>query len=180
LIMFFSKSLLRHPEARSSLDDMVPGTGFKKFIPDPHHTEGKDALVGHDEIKRHIITTGQNYYALLKHRRDNKITNVAISRIEQFAPFPFDDVKEAIDSYPNSDICFSQEEPMNGGWYGFVQPRLRTVCRHSEHHKDSLTLLASRPPYSSVATGNKSAHKRELEELLAASFNLSKKASDAA
>ncbi|UZJ53436.1 hypothetical protein CBS101457_002756 [Exobasidium rhododendri] len=180
LIMFFSKSLLRHPEARSSLDDMLPGTAFKKFIPDPHHSEGKDALVPHDQIKRHIITTGQNYYALMKYRRDNKIDNVAISRIEQFAPFPFDDIKAAIDSYPNSDICFSQEEPLNGGWFGFVQPRLRTVCRNSEHHKDSLTLLASRPPYSSVATGNKQAHKRELDELLSDSFNLDKKASDAA
>ena len=180
LIMFFSKSLLRHPEARSSLEDMVPGTGFQRVIPDPHHTEGKDALVPAEEIKRHIITTGQNYFALLKHRRDNNINNVAISRIEQFAPFPFDDIRKALDSYPNSDICFSQEEPLNGGWFGFVQPRLRTVCRHSEHHKESLALLASRPPYSSVATGSKSAHKRELDDLLRDSFDLDRRASDGA
>lgn len=180
LIVFFSKSLLRHPEARSSIEEMVPGTGFRRFIADPHHSEGDDALVAPEEIKRHIITTGQHYYALLKHRRDNKINNIAISRIEQFAPFPFEEIRSALDKYPNSDVCFSQEEPLNGGWFGFVQPRLRTVCRHSEHHKDSLALLASRPPYASVATGSKVAHKRELEEILNASFDLERKASDGA
>lgn len=180
LVIFFSKSLLRHPEARSSLEEMVPGTGFRRFIPEPHATEGQDALVEPDQIKRHIMVTGQNYFALLKWRRDHKINNVAISRIEQIAPFPFDDVREAIDKYPNSDLCFSQEEPLNGGFFGFVQPRLRTVCRHSEHHKESLTLLASRPPYSSVATGSKSAHNRELEDLLKTSFDLDIKASDGA
>ncbi|MCO5590270.1 hypothetical protein L7F22_044239 [Adiantum nelumboides] len=180
LIVFFSKSLLRHPEARSSIDEMVPGTGFRRFIADPHHSEGNDALVAPEEIKRHIITTGQHYFALLKHRRENKINNIAISRIEQFAPFPFQEVREALDKYPNSDVCFSQEEPLNGGWFGFVQPRLRTVCRHSEHHKDSLALLASRPPYASVATGSKVAHKRELEEILNTSFDLDRKASDGA
>ncbi|MCO5554316.1 hypothetical protein L7F22_007845 [Adiantum nelumboides] len=100
LIHFFSKSLLRHPEARSTLKDMEPGSGFIRFIPEPHHTEGQDALVPPEEIKRHIICTGQHYYALLKHRRENKIDNVAISRMEQIAPFPFDDVRKAIDTYP--------------------------------------------------------------------------------
>lgn len=180
LIVFFSKSLLRHPEARSSIEEMVPGTGFRRFIAEPHHSEGDDALVAPEEIKRHIIATGQHYFALLKHRRENKINNIAISRIEQFAPFPFEEIREALDKYPNSDICFSQEEPLNGGWFGFVQPRLRTVCRHSEHHKDSLALLASRPPYASVATGSKVAHKREMEEILATSFDLERKASDGA
>lgn len=53
----------------------------------------------------------------------------------------------------------------------------RTVCRHSEHHRDSLAVLASRPPYASVATGNKHAHVRELEELLRDSFDISLHAS---
>lgn len=56
----------------------------------------------------------------------------------------------------------------------------RTTARHSKHHRDSLALLASRPPYASVATGSKAAHKRELEEVLAASFDLDRKASDGA
>lgn len=102
LIVFFSKSLLRHPEARSTLEDFTTGSEFKRTIPEPHHTEGKDALVEADEIKRHIFVTGQHYFALLKYRRDNEIKNVAITRMEQIAPFDFDGIREAMDKYPNS------------------------------------------------------------------------------
>lgn len=178
LIFFFSKSLLRHPEARSTLEDFLPGTGFKRIIPEPHVSEGQDALAPPEEIKRHILCTGQVYFALLKHRRDNDIKDVAITRLEQVSPFSFYEIRDAIDKYPNSDILWAQEEPQNGGFWGYVQPRLRTVCRHSESHKDSLVTLASRPPYSSVATGNKQAHVRELKELLQDSFDMDRKASD--
>lgn len=71
LISFFSKSLLRHPEARSTLEEMLPGSGFQRYIPEAHPQEGDDGLVAPDQIKRHIITCGQTYFALIKHRRDN-------------------------------------------------------------------------------------------------------------
>lgn len=47
LISFFSKSLLRHPEARSKLADMLPGTGFQRYLPEVHleSTTEKDGLV---------------------------------------------------------------------------------------------------------------------------------------
>lgn len=108
--MFFSKSLLRHPEARSRLDEMLPGTGFQRFLPDPHHSEGQDELVPDDEIKRHILTSGQTYFALLNHRRENGIKDVAISRIEQISPFPYDMITPALDKYKNASILFCQEE----------------------------------------------------------------------
>lgn len=76
-----SKSLLRHPEARSTLDEMLPGTGFRRYIPDTGEDIDKP-----EDIKRIILCTGQVYYALTKYRRDNNIKNVAISRIEQIAP----------------------------------------------------------------------------------------------
>ncbi len=180
LISFFSKSLLRHPEARSKLEDFLPGSGgFKKYIPEPHATEGKDELAPAEEIKRHIICSGQVYFALLKERREKGIKDVAISRLEQISPFPYDVITPHLDQYKNADLMWVQEEPLNNGAWGYVQPRLRTACRHTEHHKQRLTVLASRPPSSSVATGNKKAHQQEVENLLRDAFDLKLRASSA-
>lgn len=178
LISFFSKSLLRHPEARSKLEDMLPGTGFQRYIPETHASEGKDELVPADEIKRHIITCGQTYFALLNYRREHGIKDVAISRLEQMSPLPYDLITPHLDKYPNADLCYAQEEPLNGGAWTYVQPRLRTACRHTEHHKDTLAIFAGRPPYASVATGSKKAHLAEVAAYLKDAFDLSRKASD--
>ncbi|KAN0059964.1 2-oxoglutarate dehydrogenase E1 component [Thecaphora frezii] len=63
LIHFFSKSLLHHPEARSKIEDFLPGTGFQRFVAKPHAKEGKDALVAPEQIKRHILMVGQTHCA---------------------------------------------------------------------------------------------------------------------
>lgn len=123
LIMFFSKSLLRHPEARSRLDEMLPGTGFQRFLPEPHATEGKDELVEDDQIKRHILTSGQTYFALLNYRRENNIKDVAISRIEQISPFPYEMITPGLDRYKNASVLFCQEEVSLGGVEGVFQRR---------------------------------------------------------
>lgn len=171
LINLFSKSLLRHPEARSSLEEMGPGTYFKRFIPDPHHTEGKDALVSPDQIRRHIFTVGQAYYALLAYRRENDIRDVAISRIEQVSPLDYEALLTAMDKYPNADLMFAQEEPLNNGAWSYLEPRLRTICNKSEHHKSKEFYVSARPPSSSVATGHKAAHIAELKGYLHGAFH---------
>lgn len=176
LIHIFSKSLLRHPEARSTLEEMGPGTTFTRFIEEPHAEEGQDALVKPEEIKRHIFTFGQTYYALLKHRRDNKINDVAISRLEQLSPLPYDAIVESLDRYPNADLMFVQEEPINNGAWSYMEPRLRTACQHTEHHKNNFFMVSARPPTSSVATGNKGAHAAETRAYLNAAFDMERSA----
>jgi 2-oxoglutarate dehydrogenase E1 component len=106
LILFFSKSLLRHPRARSDLEEMIGDTHFQRYMPDSH----PETLVSPTEIKRHILCTGmvlihinrrydsklykgQVYHALLQERDEKAITDVAISRIEQISPFPYDLVR---------------------------------------------------------------------------------------
>ena len=86
LILFFSKSLLRHPQARSDLDEMTGETHFLRYIPEPH----TEQLVAPDQIRRHILCTGQVYYTLLKEREARQAWDVAISRLEQVSPFPYD------------------------------------------------------------------------------------------
>lgn len=172
LIHFMSKSLLRHPMARSELKDFLPGAGgFKKYIAEPHATEGQDALVAPEEIKRHIICTGQVYYELIKRRRDLGLKDVAISRLEQISPFPYDELTPHLDKYPNADLAWVQEEPLNNGCWFYVGPRLRTAACHSQKHRDTFAKCAARPPSASVATGIKKHHLRELENLLQDAFD---------
>ncbi|KAL1923236.1 uncharacterized protein VTP21DRAFT_9612 [Calcarisporiella thermophila] len=163
LILFFSKSLLRHPLARSSLAEMQGDTRFATYIPESH----PDHLVSPSKIRRHILCTGQVYYNLLKARDENGLNDVAISRVEQLNPFPFEKIRQHLDVYPNAELIWCQEEPLNAGGWGHVHPRLATTLRHTEHHKGQHEpLYAGRKPSSSVATGNKKQHLQEQFTLL--------------
>ncbi|WFD29760.1 oxoglutarate dehydrogenase (succinyl-transferring) [Malassezia sp. CBS 17886] len=172
LINIFSKSLLRHPDARSSLEEMGPGTTFQRYIHEPHATEGKDALVPPDEIKRHILCSGQAYYALLNYRREHNINDVAISRVEQLSPLDYEAIVQSLDKYPNADLMWAQEEPLNNGAWTYVQPRLRMSCDQTQHHKGNEFFVSARPPTSSVATGHKAAHVAELHQYLHDAFDM--------
>ncbi|GLB41140.1 putative 2-oxoglutarate dehydrogenase complex E1 component mitochondrial precursor [Lyophyllum shimeji] len=169
LILFFSKSLLRHAKARSNLDEMLGDTHFERFLPELH----PEALVPPEEIKRHILCTGQVYHALMEEREKRGINNVAISRLEQISPFPYDLITPELDRYPNADLLWCQEEPLNNGAWSYVGPRIYTAGNHTLHHKGKYPYYAGRGPTSSVATGSKAQHKREVEGFLNAAFDLS-------
>lgn len=79
LILMTPKSLLRHPEARSSFDLMLEGTEFLRIIPE----EGV-AAENPNKVKRLLFCSGKVYYDLKKGRADKKMDDsVAIARIEQ-------------------------------------------------------------------------------------------------
>ncbi|RUP44754.1 hypothetical protein BC936DRAFT_149047 [Jimgerdemannia flammicorona] len=162
LILPFSKYLLRHPLARSTFDDMRGDTIFQRYLPESH----PDELVEPDKIQRHILCTGQVYYSLLNARTENKINTVAISRVEQLHPFPYDLVKQHADKYPNAEIVWAQEEPLNMGAWTFVQHRIATSLNETTHHAGKSPLYAGREPSGAVATGNKKQHLSEEYSLL--------------
>ncbi|KAI9297678.1 2-oxoglutarate dehydrogenase E1 component [Neoconidiobolus thromboides FSU 785] len=161
LICFNSKNLLRHPLVRSEMSEMSDGTHFQRAIPET----SKD-LVADDKIRTHVLCSGQVYYTLLKAREQNNVNDVAITRIEQITPFPFDLVKEYSDKYPNAEITWCQEEPLNMGAWFFVEPRIRTALKKSDHHAGKDVIYSARPPTATVATGNKKQHKIEENNLI--------------
>jgi len=166
LIVFWSKALLRHPQARSSLEEMTTGAAFQRYIPDPH----PDNLVPPNEIRRHILCTGQVYHTLIQERQDKGINDVAISRVEQISPFPYDLITAHLDEYPNADVLWCQEEPLNNGAWTYVAPRISTAANETQHHKGKYPLYAGREPTSSVATGSKAVHKKQIEDFLREAF----------
>ena len=122
LILMTPKSLLRHPDCKSSFDDMVDGTEFQRAIP-----ETGPASADPSSVKRLIFCTGKVYYALADERKKAGLEDkIAIARIEQISPFPFDLVKQECDKYANAELVFAQEEHKNHGAWAYALPRLQT------------------------------------------------------
>ncbi|XP_065186888.1 2-oxoglutarate dehydrogenase complex component E1-like [Sycon ciliatum] len=162
LIICTPKSLLRHPDARSSLDEMCEGTHFRRVLPDPELPEGSAS------IKRVIFCTGKVYYDLAKERqRLGEDTNVALVRIEQLCPFPYDLIQEVEASYPNASLMWVQEEPKNQGYWQYVQARFNTALVNSSK---SPICYVGRAPSAAPATGSKKTHQNELDSLLHGAF----------
>jgi 2-oxoglutarate dehydrogenase E1 component len=113
------------------------------------------------------------YAALHKYRAEQGITDVAITRIEQLNPFPWQQLKENLDSYPNAKtIVWAQEEPLNAGAWSFVQPRMETILNETEHHNRRHVMYAGRDPSASVATGLKTVHLTEEAALVKEAFEV--------
>ncbi|XP_077999580.1 2-oxoglutarate dehydrogenase complex component E1-like [Glandiceps talaboti] len=157
LIMMTPKSLLRLPEARSSFDEMVEGTTFQRM-----YFDDGPASENPETTKKLLLCTGRVYYDLVKERDSRGLTKeIAISRIEQLSPFPFDLVKNETDKYPNAKLMWVQEEHKNMGAWSHVQPRWSTALQRERRFR-----YAGRPPSAATATGNKHTHNKELENFL--------------
>lgn len=168
LIMFFSKSLLRNPMAKSNIADFMGDSKFQPLIPDPAH--GK-SISNPPDIKRVIYCTGQVYMALSKYREARNITDTAITRIEQLHPFPWEQVKENLEQYPSaSDVVWCQEESLNDGPWAFARSRLETIFDTTEQHKGRRVRFAGREATASVATGFVKEHHAQEAALLKDAF----------
>ncbi|XP_060651901.1 2-oxoglutarate dehydrogenase-like, mitochondrial isoform X2 [Drosophila nasuta] len=127
LILCTPKSLLRHPEAKSPFSEMSEGSEFQRIIPD-RGPAGENP----SNVKKVVFCTGRVYYDLTKTRADKQLEkDIAIVRVEQVSPFPFDLVKEQANLYKNAELVWSQEEHKNQGCWSYVQPRFLTALNHS-------------------------------------------------
>ncbi|XP_059216850.1 2-oxoglutarate dehydrogenase complex component E1 isoform X4 [Stomoxys calcitrans] len=156
LILLTPKSLLRHPEAKSPFSEMSEGSEFQRIIPDKVTAENPSA------VKRIVFCTGRVYYDLTKARKDKGLEKeIAIVRVEQVSPFPFDLIKEQANLYKDAELVWAQEEHKNQGCWSYVQPRFLTALSNSRD-----VSYAGRPCGASTATGSKAQHIRELNALL--------------
>lgn len=111
-IIFTPKSLLRHPECKSSISEIISETRFQEII---------DDVLINTNITRVLFCSGKIYYDLLKYRRDNKIENTAIIRLEQLYPLKTDSLIKIKNKYSMANKFFwVQEEPKNMGAWSYV------------------------------------------------------------
>jgi 2-oxoglutarate dehydrogenase E1 component len=153
LIVMTPKSLLRLPEASSTIAELTNG-GFQPVI--------DDVTADKSKVKRIVVCSGKVYYDLEKARNEN----VAIVRLEQFYPFPQAKLEEVLASYPNaSELVWCQEEPRNmGGWW-FVRARFEKL-------KGSMSLqYVGRVASASPATGSYAVHGLEQAKLVDEAVN---------
>ncbi|MEO1009699.1 MAG: 2-oxoglutarate dehydrogenase E1 component [Bacteroidota bacterium] len=109
LIIFTPKSLLRHPKAVSTKEELAQG-GFKEVL--------DDGTADVTKVKSLVFCTGKFYYDLLAEKEDKKRDDVALVRLEQLFPLPVEQMKEVMKKYKNADdVVWAQEEPRNmGAW----------------------------------------------------------------
>ncbi len=161
LIMMSPKSLLRHKLAVSNLSDFAENTTFHRVLWD----DDREALAKPKDIKRIVLCTGKIYYDLLQERRDRKINNVMLMRLEQLYPFPHNALALELKQYPNAEIIWCQEEPENQGYWHFVDRRIENVLTE-------IKVKSSRPRYigridaAAPATGILSRHQAEQAKIL--------------
>ncbi|NER12746.1 2-oxoglutarate dehydrogenase E1 component [Leptobacterium flavescens] len=158
LIVFTPKSLLRHPKAVSTVEELASGS-FQPVI--------DDAGVKTADVKTLVFCTGKFYYDILEAREEKKREkDVAIVRVEQLFPLPSEEMKAIMKKYKNADdIVWAQEEPRNmGAWSHLLM-----------HFEDAHKLrVASRRFYASPAAGSSVRSKRRHEQILEYVFDKTK------
>jgi 2-oxoglutarate dehydrogenase E1 component len=157
LIVMTPKSLLRHPQAVSTLDQCAAGR-FQGVI--------ADDLAKSAKVKRVLLCSGKIYYELVAERERLARNDVAIIRVEQLYPFPERALRESLESYAEgTPATWVQEEPENMGAWGFV--RLR--CGETLLGRLPLSGV-SRPASASPGSGSATAFKLEQQQLLSRAF----------
>lgn len=160
LISIQPKHLLRLRQATSKLEDMGPDTKFQRVI-----SEVSSDLDAPEKIRKVVLCSGKIYYELVAERDEKELKDVAIVRVEQLAPFPFDKVAEEAAKYSNAQVVWTQEEPKNMGFWTFVAPRIETSMR--EILKDSRRpSYIGRPSSAAPATGYNALHHIEQEKII--------------
>ncbi|SFW24616.1 2-oxoglutarate dehydrogenase E1 component [Nitrosovibrio sp. Nv17] len=158
LIIMSPKSLLRHKESTSSLEEFVDGS-FHAVIPERQDLDPA-------RVRRMIACCGKVYYDLLAYRKEHGIDDVAIVRIEQLYPFPHDDFQSEVDRYPHAgEMLWCQEEPGNQGAWHRIQHYL---LRHKR--PGQILSYALRASSASPAAGYLAKHTFQQQELVAAAF----------
>ena len=124
LVVMSPKSLLRHKEAISTIEDLAEGR-FHNVLDE---TDDLDKL----KVERLIVCSGKVFFDLRAARRERNIENIAIIRLEQLYPFPEAELLDILSTYPNmADAVWCQEEPMNqGAWYSSQHHMRRVIHRH--------------------------------------------------
>jgi 2-oxoglutarate dehydrogenase E1 component len=171
LVLMTPKSLLRHKQATSRLEEMAEGSSFHRILHDDAQTlpDAETRLVADKDIKRLILCSGKVYYDLYEERMRRGIRDVYLMRLEQLYPFPHKAMVSEAGRFPNADIVWCQEEPQNMGAWTFVQPHIEWVLNYV-NAKVKRPAYAGRPSSASTATGLFSRHQKELSELLEVAF----------
>jgi 2-oxoglutarate dehydrogenase E1 component len=160
LIVMTPKSLLRRPEAGSSLEDLAAGS-FRPILVDSGADERRE------RIRRLLLCTGKVAIDLATSTHAQPVEWLAVGRVEQLYPFPRTELEALVASYPNlREIVWVQEEPANMGAWSFVAPRLQEIV------PEGVALgYDGRPERPSTAEGSPLAHEHEQMRIISEAYD---------
>jgi len=159
LVVFTPKSMLRHPDASSTIDDLAQPR-FLPVVPDREVTDAK----------RILIATGKVGHDLKAERRKRKDSNTAILFLDQLYPLPRPEISAAFAAHPNArEVVWVQEEPRNMGAFFYVMPRLTQLAQE----RGLVLRSVKRSSSASPATGSAKAHELEQKTLVSLAFTTS-------
>lgn len=153
LVVFTPKSLLRHPQCVSTVDDLTSG-GFRTVI---------SGLVDYASVKKILFCSGKIYYEILSEQERSGVVGVAIIRIEQL--YPLDSIAiERIIKQCSIDCCFLwvQEEPQNMGAWNYIKDKFQSMSARIDY--------VGRPESASPAVGSHKLHAEQQAALIARAF----------
>ena len=164
LVVMTPKKLLRLPQATNRIEHLSD-TQFFPVLGEPR--------VPVDKVTRLVLCTGKIYYDLIGHKLREGNESVAIGRVELLYPFPEQDIRDLINTYPNlEEVLWVQEEPRNMGARAYMSPRLLQIL------PDHLEFgYVGRPERASPGEGYPAAHNAEQHRILSTALDVSVPAS---
>ncbi|MFP5297818.1 MAG: multifunctional oxoglutarate decarboxylase/oxoglutarate dehydrogenase thiamine pyrophosphate-binding subunit/dihydrolipoyllysine-residue succinyltransferase subunit [Actinomycetota bacterium] len=163
LVVMTPKSLLRAKASASAAAEFESGH-FRETLDDPRFAEGRDRA----SVRRVLLCTGKIAFSLMEAAEERK-SPTAVVRVEQLYPFPYEQLMDIMEGYPNArEIVWVQEEPANMGAWQFIHFQLVEKLPEGR----SLAVV-SRHESGSPAAGSASIHAQEHEDLLTAALTVS-------
>jgi 2-oxoglutarate dehydrogenase E1 component len=162
LVIMTPKSLLRLPQATSSVADLSEGE-LRGVLAEPGVDDAR--------VTRLILCTGKIYYDLVGHPDRASADRVAVGRVEILYPFPEPELRALIDRYPKlTEIVWTQEEPRNMGARAYMSQRLRQIIAGSEVE----FAYVGRPERASPGEGYPAAHAEEQSRIVRTALDASR------
>eukprot|EP01117_Protostelium_nocturnum_P006338 TRINITY_DN2288_c0_g1_i1.p1 TRINITY_DN2288_c0_g1~~TRINITY_DN2288_c0_g1_i1.p1 ORF type:complete len:1040 (-),score=422.22 TRINITY_DN2288_c0_g1_i1:146-2935(-) len=157
LVVMSPKNLLKLASCQSTIAEFTSG-GFKRVIGETN----QDVVANAKKVKKVLFVSGKIYYDLVKARTTN---DVAVVRVEQLYPFPFDLVAEEAAKYPSAEVVWVQEEHKNMGAWNWIAPHFRTALK-AKRGEGFYPQYLGRGSSAAPATGSKKEHDKQQAELI--------------
>ena len=171
LVVMTPKSLLRLPAATSTFGELTDGE-FQRVIDDPLFTadasgNGSPAK-DRDGVTKLVLCSGKVYYDIVGNEERESADHIAVARVEMLYPFPEQQLKELMASYPNLErVVWVQEEPRNMGPRAFMRRRMAGILPEDLHY-----YYVGRQLRAAQSEGYTAAHRKEQARIVRVALDL--------
>ena len=154
LVNFSPKANLRHTGTYSVINEFTNG-GFREVIDDPIV---KDV----SKVQKVLFCSGKIYFDLAERQQKENRNDIAIIRLEQLYPLPYNQLDELYNKYKKATWFWVQEEPLNMGAASYLQMNLKSINYG----------IISRQPGAATASGYSKVHGQEQSEIIETAFSI--------